>query len=233
MPLAIFASVLLSVSMFAPAQSEPDMFSCIEPSRLADGALTYEYPPLAEGIGPTHGTLTIARVRDANEDFVRMIWQPIPGIEMVTDLNPGSLAPVSFRVSSRSSGEIMRIAMVDDQIRTTQKGAERAVQAGGSPIVFGIPDLLELLSAAVNWDRCPSVRVRYLVGADKIEVAALRRTGTTTIPYQGATQAAHTIAIDRIQGRGTVVVTTRAPYISMQYIRPAGSVYRVISKQPV
>jgi hypothetical protein len=228
MTLKVVSVAALAATLTATAaQPAPDLFSCLIPSRLATGTFVYE----GEVLGRSSSvTMAIARTPAA----VRLTYTPIPGVQVVTDLDPASLFSVRG-VLSGSQGEIRRWELSADGIRSTgADGTSYLVPTGGARVAFGGSNLFPFLAAAVDWDRCPSVTAAYLVAnTRKIESAMLKRIGGTTLPFQGTQTDVVEIAVERPDGTDRVWVSTAPASIPLQFAAETGTgaPFRLISRR--
>jgi len=227
----IQAAALLLVPGAVP-QSAPDLFACTDPSRLSTGTLSYEFELLER---PTTGTVILERLRDGSEDVVRIRYRPLGTIEVVTDLDPITLAPIRGRLHAGGK-QTARYDRVGNQIRAFKAGdaPEYTVEAGSGPVVFGGANLLPFLAATVDWERCKSVTARQFVAEPRsIELLTFKRAASTSLNYQGLPVDVWEIAIGRSSGdvQRVWVTRSRTP-VALQFTTGAGGrPWRFISRR--
>ena len=207
-------TVLLSAKP-APMQT-PDIFSCVEPGRLATG--TFSYQDDGEPSRP-HLRRTISAIEAGGRRLIRVTWTTPTPSEHVTDLDAATLTLVRSRITTNfasgpASGEL---EVIDGEIRgkVAPSSPALAVPTGGRQVIFG-SYMLEALAAAVNWDRCPSV-IAYVLSSRQVESALLTRTRTPTFAFQGAAVPAIEITVQRSDRKGTIWISQTAPRATLRF----------------
>ena len=210
------------------AQNRPDMFSCVASARLPLQTLTYEYELLDK---PAEATVSFRRLAQGPAEIIQMVYRPIPTVEVITDLDPVTLAPMRGRLIPGGK-ETGRWERDKDQIRYTGASGDYAVQAGSGPVVFGAVHLLPFLAATVDWNRCPSVETRQLIAATRaLEAVVLTRRGSSTLTHAGRPVEAFEIAVTRGTSTDTVWVARDAPASTLQFTAGSGKPFRLVSRQ--
>lgn len=214
------------------APQVPDMFTCTEPARLATGTFEYQID------GDTSGRpvrRTVSRVDAGGQALVRLQWLTSTPSEHITDLEASALTPLrtssttTYATGTKASA---RLEIIGGEIRgnlTPASSTPIAISTGGRPVVFG-PYVVELLAAAVNWDRCPSVRTRT-VTVQRLPEIVLTRSGTATLPFQGKSVPAIEIDVKADERPRKVWITQAAPHFPLKFTTSLGdSSFSLVSR---
>ena len=215
----------------APMQT-PDIFSCVEPGRLATGTFAYQ---LDENPNRPHLRRTVSAVDAGGRRLIRVTWTTPTPSEHATDLDAATLTLVRSRITTTfatgttASGEL---EVIDGEIRgsVAPSSPPLAVPTEGRQVIFG-SYMLEVIAAAVNWDRCPSV-IAHVLSSRQVESALLTRTRTPTFALHGAAVPAIEITVWRSDRKGRIWIAQAAPRAVLRFSTVlADGTFSLVSRQ--
>ena len=230
--LSTAASGGIALTHARPVQS-PDLFTCTEPARVAVGTFMYQTD---EDPGRPHLRRTISRVDAGGRAVVRLTWSTPTPSDHVTDLDGTSLALIrhtTTRTSPAGTQQSSALEIVDGQARgrLTPASAPIAIATRGRGVAFG-PYALEVLAAAVNWERC-SEATAGLVTQSGIDTVTLSRADDSTLQIQGRSVDVFVVDLNRAESSGRVWISRAAPHVVVKFTAAGGgSTFSLASRQP-
>lgn len=197
-----FPSVVLS-------QQVPDMFSCIDPARLAPRTLEYRS-------GEYKDQWTVSPVTVDGRTLVRVIKRRTRGglttVEHTIDLDATSLAPVTFRIMSAERGLTSDLVLRGNQLTGHLLGTTVSVSTGEGPVLIGAM-VDNVLVAAVDWGRCANVNVKSFGLLGKVSDVSFTRVGEPTLAISGRELPVYEVLRAEGKYRRRMFVTKSAPFV--------------------
>lgn len=210
--------VLGSVS--ATPQTAPDIFSCVVPSRVATGTLTYQID--FKTIPSSRSTRTIERVNIGGADLIRVTVRN-ERTAATSELSAATLVPtrhesVIFEQNAGPAGRvILSLELRDGFVRGAYSlgtSTPIAVDSKGRTLAFGLA--LDVLLPAVDWEKCPQVQAHSVAPSGE-RLQNWRRAGNgTTSLFDGQDRAVFEIQTSAGTVGTRYWITQTAPYLILK-----------------
>lgn len=201
--------LVMAFSSLLQAQQVPDMFSCVVPARLTPRTLEYRS-------GEFIDHWTIAPVTVGDRRLVRGIRRRMRDArttaEHTVDLEPGSLAPVAFRIMSAVRGLTVDLVVHNGQLTGQLLQRQISEPTGGNPVLIGT-SVDDVLVAAVDWERCTAVSATTFDLGRTQGVISYARVGERSLAISGREVSVFEILRQEEGYRSHLFVTKSPPFV--------------------
>lgn len=215
----------------ARAQQPPDLFSCVDPARLA-APKSATYSVKGETASYTD-VEEVARIEEPGRQLLRITRTRYRDNAMtsaqIMHVDARTLAPLSYLHTSARTPDAppAKLAIQGGTLIGHSYGKSPVnVQTGAQPILFGNASE-EMLAAAIDWSRCPAVTALHL-NVSNLDVrrdVSMSRVGEGTFTLEGRELPVYHIAVRQGDYEHTIAVSRAEPFVVVRtaYTTPAST----------